>query len=138
MTTRSRVLIVDNDDRVRFVLHRALLKLADECKVLTAGNAQDALELTKQNDFDLVIADLGLERMSGLQLTRALKHIDGKTMVIWITVDDCTDVRTAAHRLAVHECLEKPLEISDFRQVVREALAEIEAPSPARRAERQK
>lgn len=124
---RSRVLIVDDDDRVRFVLHRALLKLSDECKVLTAGNTRDALELTKRGDFDLVIADLGLDEMSGLRFTRALKRIDGETMVIWITVDDCDELQTAAHRLAVHECLEKPLEISDFRQAVREALAEIEA-----------
>lgn len=126
MTPRRHVLIVDDDDRVRYVLHRALLKLSDECRVTTAGNARDALELTRQDDFDLIIADLGLEEMDGLQFTRALKRMDGGAMVIWITVDDCSDVRAAAHRLAIHECLEKPLEISDFRQAVRKALAEIE------------
>lgn len=128
MTVRRRVLIVDDDDRVRYVLHRALLKLTDGCRVFTARNGSEALELVKQDDFDLIIADLGLSEMSGLWFTRALKGVDGETMVIWITVDDCRDLRTAANRLAVHDCLEKPLEISEFRQAVRGALAEIEAP----------
>ncbi|MGD1992354.1 MAG: response regulator [Anaerolineae bacterium] len=124
---RKRVLIVDDDARVRYVLHRALLKLSSECKVATAHNGRDALELTKQDGFDLIIADTGLAGMSGLRFTQALKSLDSQTMVIWITVDDCSDLRAAARRLAVHRCLEKPLEISDFRQAVREALKEIEA-----------
>ena len=129
MTIRRRVLIVDDDDRVRYVLHRALVRLADGFQVFAAQNGREALELARQDDFDLVIADLGLSEMSGLQFTRALKDVDGETMVIWITVDDCRDLRRAADRLAVHDCLEKPLEISEFRQAVREALAEIEAPN---------
>ncbi len=127
MTVRRRVLIVDDDDRVRYVLHRALLRLESGFQVLTAHNGMEALELVKENDFDLVIADLQLTEMRGLRFTRALKDVDGETMVIWITVDDCRDLLRAADRLAVHDCLEKPVEISEFRQAVREALAEVEA-----------
>jgi DNA-binding NtrC family response regulator len=129
VSARSRVLIVDDEELVLLVLHDGLVALGDEYEVETARSGLEGLRKFKEMGFDLVITDLRMADMDGVELTEAIRAWDPVAMVIWITAYDCHKMRAEAERLAVYRCLDKPLEIPEIRAVVSEALEEKRARS---------
>lgn len=119
---QEQVLIVDDDRRVLFVLSEALSRRGYQ--VTTANSGEEALEEAGQNSFDLVITDLKMDGMSGLEFTQSLRQLDHHAPVIWITAFGCNEKRDAIAQLNVYRCLDKPLEIDVIRSTVREALEE--------------
>jgi len=118
----KRILIVDDEARVLLILHDTLKRLGDSFEVLTAQSSSEALIKIQQQSFDLVITDLRMPGMDGVELTRALKHICPTTRVIWITAYGCHKASDDFLKLGVFRCLDKPLEIKQIRQVAKEAL----------------
>lgn len=119
---QEQVLIVDDDRQVLFVLSEALIRRGYQ--VTTARSGEEALEEVGQNSFDLVITDLKMDGMSGLELTQNLRQRDHHAPVIWITAFGCNEKREDIAQLGVYRCLDKPLEIGVIRSTVREALEE--------------
>lgn len=124
MGLRKRILVVDDEERVLFVLSEGLAMLGKEYEIVTAGGSREALDKITQAAFDLVITDLRMPDIDGLQLTEAIKALNPVTIVLWITAYDCYKLRGEAERLGVYRCLDKPLEIKEIRETVREALGE--------------
>jgi rubredoxin/CheY-like chemotaxis protein len=122
MGARKRILVVDDEERVLFVLHSALQKLSDAYEIVTARNGHEALDKFKETPFDLIITDLRMPGINGVELTETIKALNASTIVIWITAYGCHTVHDEAARLAVYGCLDKPLEIADIRQSVQKAL----------------
>ncbi len=122
----ERVLVVDDDKSVLFVLGNVLKRVGDheDLEIVTVQNGQQALERFQQEEFDLVITDLRLPGIDGVQLTEGIRTSDSDAIVIWITAYDCYKASPDARRLSVYRCLDKPLEIDDIRETVREALEE--------------
>ena len=121
--SEHRILVVDDDERVLFVLRRALLAFQNEYEIVTASDGRQALNKAEEIPFDLVITDLKMPGVDGISLTQAIRDLNSGTVVIWITAYGCAQVSADATRLSVYECLEKPLRIGEIRRVVREALA---------------
>ena len=122
MSASKRVLIVDNEAKILFVLDRALASLGSECQVVCSGSAQEALELAQETPFDLVLTDLEMSEMDGITFTEALRALPYHPVVIWMTASCCCMASVDAKRLGVHRCLDKPMEVDEIRHVVREAL----------------
>jgi DNA-binding NtrC family response regulator len=122
MVERKRILVVDDDRHVLFVLRHTLAGLGDRCDILVASNGYDAAETISQGTLDLLITDIRLPGPDGIQLTRALRERCKDTPVIWITAHHEPGLPALARRLGVHCYLEKPLEIDRIRAVVRAAL----------------
>jgi two-component system response regulator HydG len=129
VSERSRILIVDDEELVLLVLRDGLVAFCDKYEVETAQSGLEALRKFKDMGFDLVITDLRMADMDGVELTEAIRAWDPEAMVIWITAYDCHKMRAEAERLAVYRCLDKPLEIPEIRAVVSEALEEKRARS---------
>ena len=127
MDTSKRILVVDDDERVLFVFHDALVKLGSEYDIVTARNGRAALEQAGETPFDLIITDLRMPDVDGVGLTEAIRALNSDVIVIWMTAYGCHRVRAEAARLAVYRCLDKPLEIGEIRDTVREALGAIES-----------
>jgi DNA-binding NtrC family response regulator len=117
-----RILIVDDEDRVLFVLREALVSLENRYDIVAAGSGAEALDQIEETVFDLLITDLKMPNIGGIQLTEAVRRLDSDMAVIWITAYDCYRVTPDAERLSVFRCLDKPLEIGEIRQAVLEAL----------------
>jgi DNA-binding NtrC family response regulator len=124
MSTRTRILLVDDDTRVLFVLGETLGTLGDRYEIVSAENGQSALARIRETYFDLVITDLRMPDMNGVELTEAIRALSPTTGVIWMTAYDCRTLADQAARLGVFRCLDKPLEIDDIRDTVREALGQ--------------
>jgi len=120
--SEHRILVVDDDERVLFVLRRALLTFQNEYEIVTTPDSREALNKAKEIPFDLLITDLKMPGVDGIALTQAIRDLDSGTVVVWITAYGYAQVSDEATRLSVHECLEKPLKIDEIRRVVREAL----------------
>lgn len=118
----KRILIVDDDACVRFVVRRALQDGDNTSLVFTASNGMEAMDVLAEVPFDLVITDLRMPRLNGIQLTEAVRSAHRSTTVIWMTAYGCHSVRTEAKRLGVEHCLDKPAEVGEIRAVVAAAL----------------
>jgi len=119
----QRILIVDDEARVLLILHDTLQRLGNSFEVVTAQSGSEALKKARKEAFDLVITDLRMPGMDGVELTRALKAIHPDIRVVWITAYGCHKASADSTRLGVFRCLDKPLEIKQIRQVAQEALS---------------
>ena len=122
MSASKRILIVDNEAKILFVLDRALDSLGSECQVVCSGSAREALALAQETPFDLVLTDLDMSDMDGITFTEALQALSYDPVVIWMTARSCCMSSVDAKRLGVHRCLDKPIEVDEIRHIVREAL----------------
>ena len=122
MPTRYRVLVADDYETVRVLWRDALRKPVDAYEVVTAGNGHDALEEIVRMPFDLIVTDIAMPGMDGVELTQAIRQLGHRIPVIWITASRIPNLAQEAERLAVHRYLFKPLEVDEMRQVVAAAL----------------
>jgi DNA-binding NtrC family response regulator len=122
MGLRKRILIIDDEVNVLFVMHDALAKLGDEYEIVTAQGGHEALRRAMAMPFDLVITDVKMQDMDGVQLTRAIKTLEPDTVVVWMTAYGYHNLSSTAARLMVYRCLDKPVEVAEIRRIAREAL----------------
>ena len=116
----AKILIVDDEPNIRSVLTR---HLADEKVVcVSSHNAFDALNKIKSERFSLVISDVMMPGMSGVELLRFIKRQDAETAVIMIT--GLMDINTAVDSLRMGACdfITKPFDLPTIRRAVDRAL----------------
>ena len=118
MSKCQYILIVDDDERVLFVLSRALRALENGYRVETARSGEEALEKAQARSYDILITDIVMPGMDGVELTRAIKDLYPDIVVIWITAHGRHRFQSNGKQLRVHQCLEKPIRITDIRQAV--------------------
>ena len=94
------ILIVDDEENVRSILMRHLYETGTEC--VSAPNAYDALDIMKERQFSLVISDMMMPGMSGMELLRRVKSADPETSFIIIT--GLMDLNTAVDSLRLGAC----------------------------------
>jgi CheY-like chemotaxis protein len=133
MTISKHILVVDDEPNILFVVGQALERLSPKYTVETYTSCLDALKRAQATRFDLVITALGMPGMDGVALTEALRSLPYDPVVIWMTALDCCTFREDAQRLDVHRCLDKPMEVTEIRRTVMEALwgGSESAPAPA-------
>ncbi len=87
MSQAKKILMIDDDEDLRDALVDQL-SIIEEFEVLEAGNAQGAIDLTKENDFDLLILDIGLPDADGRELCKLLRKQGVKCPIIMLTGQD--------------------------------------------------
>jgi DNA-binding NtrC family response regulator len=120
------ILIVDDDERVLFVLSRTLRTLGNGYRVETARSGEEALRKAKARPYDIVVTDIVMPGVDGVDVTGTIKSLHPDTVVIWITARGCQRFRVNGNRLDVFRCLEKPVEIAEIRQAVLDAAEHVE------------
>ena len=123
MSTRRRILIVDDEEQVLFVWRSALKRLTNRYSVEAARSGEEALRKMEHTPFDLVITDLRMPGLSGQELTRAIREQQPNLPVVWITAFRSADIDAQARQLAVICCLDKPLSVAQIRELVPQVLA---------------
>ena len=122
MDAPRRILLVDDDTVVLFVLHDILARLGHQCETVTSSNGREALQEMEKASFDLVMTDLRMPGMDGIELTQRIHRRSPDTPVIWLTAYGCVNAEEDARRLRVCHCLDKPVEAAEILRVVRETL----------------
>ena len=122
-----RILVVDDHPNTALTLSRAISQLGPSLEVISATNGKTALERVKDGAVDLLITDMMMPEMNGLELIENLKsHPGGRpTYTILITAYDVPGLRESARRLKVDETIIKPVRPERICQIVSGALENI-------------
>jgi DNA-binding response OmpR family regulator len=118
--TQNAILIVEDDPGVRQTLAAGLSDRG--YMVVTAASAEEALSRLAVISVDLVLTDLRLPGMSGVELLRELRQLSTTMVLVIMTADPSIDSTIAALRLEVHDYLIKPFALDEVEQVVRRGL----------------
>ncbi len=116
----NRILIVDDEPSVRYSFKKLLKE--DHYDVLEAANGVDALRLLPKERPDLIVMDIEMPGMTGLEAIRRIKEINPQLPVIIMTAYGTTDRVIEAMKLGAYEYMEKPFDIDKMRMIIREAL----------------
>ncbi len=119
-TSGTRVLIVDDDPASRRLLEVRLRPL--ECDVATAGNGEQALTAIRNDKADLVLLDLQMPKMGGIEVLRALRKEAIDVPVIVITAHGSIETAVEAMREGAYDFITKPVDANHFDIVVRKLL----------------
>jgi PAS domain S-box-containing protein len=117
---KARVLIVDDEDEVRQLLSDILT--SEDHDVTVAGDGVQALELFKENDFDMVFTDLGMPGMSGWEVAKAIKGINQNVPVAIITGWSVDMQEREMKGRGVDLIAFKPFEVKRVLQLVEEGM----------------
>src|SRR3954471_19084961 len=117
---KSRVLVVDDEESIREFLEIMLRKEGYE--VTCAEDGQKALELIKKKSFDLVISDLQMPNMTGIELLRHVKDQYPDILFMMITAFGTTETAVEAMKLGAYDYITKPFKIDEVRININNAL----------------
>ena len=113
-------MIVDDEEAARYGMRRALTTLG--YNITEAGSAEAARALLKQTEPDLLLLDVNLPGMSGLDFLREIKNANGNApLVIIVTAHGSERMAVEAVKAGAHDYLSKPFEVDDLRLVVKNA-----------------
>lgn len=118
MDLTKKLLIVDDEETIRFSLSQAFITAAEEYEVSVASDALQALEKLKKYDYDLVITDIMMPGMDGFELIKKLKQYKPDIPVIVITAYGDEEKEQRSKKLGVVEYIEKPFDIHSIREKV--------------------
>ncbi|HZS06961.1 MAG TPA: sigma-54 dependent transcriptional regulator [Blastocatellia bacterium] len=128
----KRILVVDDEKNQRDILHLILTGEHDEqgdplYDVKAASSGQEGLRFFKTERFDLVLTDLKMSGMDGIQLLNELTQIDSSVPVILMTAHGSIDSVKDALRGGAFDYLEKPLDRAKLLETVAKAVAQMRA-----------
>lgn len=121
--TKGRILVVDDDPSLRRVLQAQLEQEAYE--VAAATLPQEALLVLQLRPFDLVITDLKMPGMSGLELLKHVRLQYPQTIVIMLTAFGTVDTAVEAMKAGAYDYLTKPVHSDEMSVVVHRALEHV-------------
>lgn len=107
---KDKVLIVEDDEKAKESLGRVVKKEGFE--VLLAENGKQGLEIFKKELPEIIITDLKMPEIDGLELLHTAKHISPNTQVILITAYGDYDTAIAALREGTLDYLKKPIDLN--------------------------
>jgi DNA-binding NtrC family response regulator len=110
-----RILIVDDEPAIRFSLSELL---ADDYTVTTAEHAPAALAVMDEQSFDLVISDLNMPAMTGLQLLEEVRARHPQTVFVLMTAFGDERIAVRALKLGAYDYIPKPFDNDDMRALV--------------------
>jgi two-component system, NtrC family, response regulator PilR len=113
-----RILVVDDEPSMRELL--AIVLRREGYEVLLAANGRAAVDLLEHQSVDLLISDINMPDMSGVDVLRAAKRVDQDILGIMITAFASTETAVEAMRLGACDYLSKPFDIDLLKMKVRE------------------
>jgi len=126
-----RILIVEDEKTLSYLLAQNFLEEAEDYEVVTVGSAEKAIEALAERAFGVIIADIVLPEMSGLELLERVRAMQPGARVILMTGYGTAEVRERARDLGAFDYLDKPFPFPAITRAVLEAFnaAGVEASS---------
>jgi DNA-binding NtrC family response regulator len=119
-----KILIVDDELGMREGCRRSLARYGFD--VRTAENGSDGLRMLRDEDYDLVLVDIIMPGLSGLELLERIRQYDPSITCLVITGYAALNVATQALELGAHDVLAKPFNSEELLTMVQDALKERE------------
>lgn len=125
-----RIMLVDDHPNTAATLARAITRIRTDVEIICATSGVEALELAGSTSVDILITDMMMPGMNGIELIRHLQaQPAGKPVhTILMTAYDVPGLRETAHRLHVHDILIKPVATERICQIVARVLDTLVPP----------
>lgn len=123
MADKISILIVDDEESVRDSLYNWFIE--DGYHVERAENAKKALSMLEAKPFDIVLADIKMPGMDGLEMHRRIKKLNTDTIVIIMTAFASVDTAVQALKDGAYDYVTKPFDPDDLSHLIRNASTQI-------------
>jgi excisionase family DNA binding protein len=114
--TRFTILVVDDEPAIRKLMATALATTSRE--VLTAGSGEGALAIVKGSNVDLVVLDLAMPGMNGVDTFRAIRSLRPALPVLIVTGYPDSDLMAQAFEIGAFTMISKPFDLAQFEKTV--------------------
>jgi DNA-binding NtrC family response regulator len=118
------LLIVDDEVSILQLFQMALQK--KDTTVTTANSALEALEKMKTEFFDLVVTDLSMPGMNGMELLKKTREVSPETSVIMMTAYGSTQTAVDAMKAGAYDYLPKPIQLEELQKTIQNAMTKAE------------
>ncbi|HEV2208005.1 MAG TPA: sigma-54 dependent transcriptional regulator [Verrucomicrobiae bacterium] len=116
----SKLLLIDDEADVQYSFQR--LFESPEIELTTASSGEEGLRLIPKLNPDLVIMDVRMGGMSGLETLRRIRQMDSRLLVILMTAYGTTQTAIEAMKLGAYDYLLKPFEVPRLKAIIEQAL----------------
>lgn len=123
MAAKISILIVDDEESVRDSLYNWFIE--DGYIVECAENAKEALSILESKNFDIILADLKMPGMDGLEMQRRIKSFNKDAIVIIMTAFASVDSAVQALKDGAYDYVTKPFDPDDLSHLIRNATKQI-------------
>ncbi len=123
MADKISILIVDDEESVRDSLCNWFIE--DGYSVECAENAKKALQMLEEKDFDIILADIKMPGMDGMEMHRRIKTLNRESIVIIMTAFASVDTAVQALKDGAFDYITKPFDPDDLSHLIRNAAAQI-------------
>lgn len=118
----KRVLVVDDEDDLTWSISKHLAKDKNKYELICVNSGKKALEVLSQLPVELVISDIRMPEISGLDLLVKIKDFYPTTKVIIMTAYGSSEAHDEANARGCFKYIEKPFEINELRQIILEVI----------------
>ena len=119
MSNNKTILIADDDESLRRVIEYNLSNKG--YRVLLANNGNEALNIFKSEDVDIVITDIKMEKVDGLELLEEIKRLKSNALVIMITAHGSIETAVKAMKLGAYDYITKPFDRDELQIIIEKA-----------------
>jgi len=117
---KDKILVIDDEAGIRSSLKGILEDEGFEVK--TTENGEDGLEILKRQNFDLILLDIWLPEMNGIDLLQKIKKSEENLQVVMISGHGTIETAVKATKLGAYDFLEKPLSLEKVVLTAKNAL----------------
>ncbi|MBN1905048.1 MAG: sigma-54-dependent Fis family transcriptional regulator [Deltaproteobacteria bacterium] len=117
----ANILVVDDDRSMREFLE--ILLTGEGYNVTLADNGESGCNAIDQNNFDLVVTDIRMKGLNGLDVLRKAKAKNPDTMVVMISAFATADTAVEAMKEGAYDYIPKPFKVKEFKNIVKDTLA---------------
>ncbi len=119
---KKRILIVDDDKDILFLIAHSIRRLAPTFEVLTATDGQVALAEASKKPFDLVLTDHMMPEMTGLHLAQTIRQQNPDTKIVLMTAYGSQHLNKSLKEVMVDSYITKPFKIPEILELVSKLL----------------
>src|SRR3989442_14687037 len=119
MNRKTRLLVVDDDSLLRKLVTEQLSR--SDFAATPAASARECLQLLREADYDVVLLDIMMPDMSGLETLREIRKLEDPPEVVMLTADASLATGIEAMRHGAYDYLTKPATLDEMEAVLRKA-----------------
>jgi YesN/AraC family two-component response regulator len=114
----KRLLIVDDEETLTFSLYQTFINVPVECEVITASSGEEAFSRLQEGHFDVVITDIAMPGLNGIDLLSMIKSKTPETKVILLPAYGSDEREELAYQKGAEKYIEKPFDLHEIRDLV--------------------